>query len=321
VGVALAVAGTVAAVMISKKRPITLRGAVVLEDTDIRKQAPIAGVTVTAADGVALTNSTSDFSGFFYISLLPTIVRGQPVTLQFRHPEYQPVDLPIMVGDELSVVRMVSLHPTPQPPPNRQEIILDHLIVRYSEHAMTATNIGSGVKAFEVANTGNVPCDHHPPCSPDGKWKASIGGISLDANADNEFRNTRLSCVAGPCPFTQVQSDGFSKGGRHISVSVLNWSDTATFVLEAEVFRNGTSTTIQHTYPVLLGRRLNFTLPPAADGASIEAEVDGEDIVFPLGLNPILSWAECEVRADRNQMKAYRCELKPGYAFKDYAAE
>ena len=160
-----------------------------------------------------------------------------------------------------------------------------------------------------------------PSCSPDGKWKASVGSVSLDAGADNEFRNARLSCIAGPCPFTQVESDGFSKWGRVITASLRNWSDTVTFALEAEVFRTENTNKIQRSYPIILGRGLNFTLAATAAGVSIEAEVDGSPIVFPLAPNGFLSWATCEIRVQRNFTHLYRCELKPGYVFKAHEGE
>ena len=40
---------------------------------------------------------------------------------------------------------------------------------------------------------------------------------------------------------------------------------------------------IRHAYPVTFGRSMNFTLPAVASGPSIEADVDGAQIVFPLG--------------------------------------
>ena len=61
---------------------------------------------------------------------------------------------------------------------------------------------------------------------------------------------------------------------------------------------------------------MNFTLPNTAEGPSIEAELNGTRIVFPLGPAPMLSWADCNVRVERNQAKDYRCELKPGFKFK-----
>jgi hypothetical protein len=78
---------------------------------------------------------------------------------------------------------------------------------------------------------------------------------------------------------------------------------------------------IQRSYPIILGRRLNFTLPPSAEGASIEAEVNGEQIVFPLGPTASLSWASCEVRTEKDQTKVYRCELRPEYGLKDRGGE
>jgi hypothetical protein len=61
---------------------------------------------------------------------------------------------------------------------------------------------------------------------------------------------------------------------------------------------------------------MNFTLPAGAEGPSLEAELNGSQIIFPLGPNPTLSWANCNVREERNQAKDYRCELKTGYNFK-----
>jgi hypothetical protein len=169
------------------------------------------------------------------------------------------------------------------------------------------------VKAFQVVNEGNVPCNKQPPCSPDGKWKATTGSLSLDAGEGNEFRNMRLSCIAGPCPFTKVEQESLAQDGRRFNVSVRNWSDTTTFLLEAEVVHPMTSDLVRETYPVIFGRALNFSLPPAAEGPSIEADLDGEAIVFPLGPDLIVRWANCHVGVDRGQSKTYRCELKPGY--------
>src|SRR5207245_4627380 len=72
---------------------------------------------------------------------------------------------------------------------------------------MAAVNIGSAVQVFQIENKGNVPCNGQDPCSPDGKWKAAIGGASLDAGTGNEFRDARVSCIAGPCPFTKIESE------------------------------------------------------------------------------------------------------------------
>jgi hypothetical protein len=189
--------------------------------------------------------------------------------------------------------------------------------VRYTINSRTETNVGSVVKTFQVANKGNVPCDHQSPCSPNGRWKAASESTSLDAGAGNSFGNIRASCIAGPCPFTRIDSSGFVHGGRNIRVSALNWSDTATFLMEAEVFHTAISSNVRELYPVIFGRALNFTLPPTQEGVSFEAEIDGAPMVFPLSPDHQLSWANCAVRTDteKEQTTVYRCELKPGYRF------
>jgi hypothetical protein len=148
-------------------------------------------------------------------------------------------------------------------------------------------------------------------------WKASSASVSLDAGADNTFGNIRASCIAGPCPFTRIDSGGFVPGGRNITVSALNWSDTATFLMEAEVYHTAISADVRELYPVIFGQALNFTLPPTQEGVSLEADINGSPMVFPLGPDPSLSWATCTVRTGMEEEKTmvYRCELKPGYRF------
>jgi len=97
---------------------------------------------------------------------------------------------------------------------------------------------------------------------------------------------------------------------------VRNWSDTTTFLLQAEVFRPQLENVVRQIYPVIFGRSMSFTLPASAVGPSIEADFGGTPLVFPLGPTPILSWANCQVRVERNQVKNYRCELRAGYEFR-----
>jgi hypothetical protein len=198
-----------------------------------------------------------------------------------------------------------------------KEQVVSNIRIRYTVNAQAEQNFGSVVKTFQAVNVGNIPCDHHSPCSPDGKWKASVGSLSLDAGPDSEFRDVRVSCIAGPCPFTRIDSNGYDHGGRNITASALNWSGTTTFLLEAEVFHTSISSEVRESYPVVFGRALNFSLPPTEEGVSIEADIQGSPMVFPLGPNPSMSWANCVETAnagDRNTA-AYRCELKPGYRF------
>jgi len=343
---ALAVLGVALIVVhASKRKPVVLRGAIIQKDADPRKQLPIADAVVTATDDVAHASSKSDSSTFFNLSLpkgirdlasmssllataksdasgfftfkLPTEERrGRPMVLRFRHPDYEPLDVNEYVGDQLYIARMVPIVRTTSPQHEGPETLVANVLVRYSTKATTAVNVGSAVKTFEVANTGNIRCNGQPPCSPDGKWKAATGSTTLDAGEGNEFRNPRASCIAGPCPFTQIDSNTFPEGSRKISVTARDWSDTATFLLEAEVFHSMGSDVISNSYPVIFGRALNFTVPASAEGVSVQAELNGTSIIFPIGPKLYLSWADCNIRVNRDQTNVFRCELKPGYRFR-----
>jgi hypothetical protein len=311
---ALAIAGGIIASR-PHTRPIALGGAVIRQDADPKKQLPIADVEVAAvSNGAVIGNGKSDASGFFTIVLRTRLWIGRPVLLQFRHADYEPLDMHDFIGDKEYVAKMVPIPPKISAP-NHPDIVVANVLVRYSIKTTTAANVGSVVKTFEVPNKGNVPCRKQPPCSPDGKWKASIGSASLDAGEGNEFRNVRTSCIAGPCPFTKIEDEDLSQGGRGLTVSARNWSDTATFLLEAEVFHPMVSDLVRTSYPVIFGQALNFTMPGSAEGVTIQAELNKEAITFPLGPNLYLSWADCNARVNKDQTKVYRCELKPGYRF------
>jgi hypothetical protein len=299
-----------------KHRPSSLSGAVIKQDSDPHKQSPIANVAVSSLDGLVIRDGKSDFSGSFKVVLRPGVRLGQPIHLSFRHPDFQPLDLTEKISDQLYIVRMIPLHDEVEAKLNEAEIILGNIVVRYSTEVTKTENIGSAVKTFQVENVGNMPCAQHQPCSPDGKWKAQEASASLDAAEGNVFRDARVTCIAGPCPFTRIAIDEFSRGGRTIKVTVRNWSDTTTFLFQAEVFRSQLDAIIRRSYPVIFGRALNFTLPSTAEGPSVEAELNGSPIVFPLGPTPVLSWANCQVRVEKNQARDYRCELKAGYRFR-----
>jgi len=299
-----------------RTRPVWLVGAVIQRDADTRKQSPISDVDVTLSDDGNFAMTKSDLSGYFKLPVRPGTRRGQLITLQFRHPMYQPLDEQTVVGDKVYVIHMVPLHAAAEALPSRPDIKVVDLLVRYSIGAAAEVNVGSDVKTFQVANTGNVACEKDAPCSPDGKWKAAVASASMDAGQGNVFENARVFCIAGPCPFTTIESDDFSRGGQHIAVSVRDWSDTTTFMLQAEVFREQVSDIVRESYPVIFGETFNFSLPAAAEGQSLEAELDGMTITFPLGPSAELSWASCDIIFGKNHSKNYRCALKRGYRFR-----
>lgn len=305
-------ASTLALIRWGTQKPISLLGAVIVQDSDPRRQLPIAGVVVSAGN-LATSDSQSDSSGNFVLNLRKPIRRGHALVLHFRHPQYHPLDLNDFVGDKLYVVHLLPLSSN-HAPENQLEVKVTHVRVRYTVKGMTELNVGSAVKTFEIENRGNVPCKGQHPCSPDGKWKAALGSATLDAGVGNEFHDARASCIAGPCPFTKIETD-FSQGGQILTVSARDWSDTTTFLLEAEVFHPMETQMERWLYPAVFGDGLSFTLPTSAESVSVEADLDGQTVIFPLGPSLFLSWATCDAGANPDTGRVYRCTAKPGYRF------
>ena len=303
---------------------LTLQGSVMRKDPDPRRELPLENTAITATYNNKTISVQSDASGYFRIMVPDLVWPGQSIALSYMRPGYKPFEQVFKLqfrstGKRLLVVELEpeGSNSEPTEETNRQASVLKNIRVRYTENLERDDNIGSAVTTFQVVNKANVPCRHQAPCSPDGAWKASTGSATLDAGHGNEFRNVRVSCIAGPCPFTHIDSSGFSHGGQTIVASATGWSDTATFLFEAEVYRTAISASVRYSYPVIYGRTLNFTLPPTQEGLSFEADLNGSPMVFPLSPDLELSWASCAVRpsADSERSTVYLCELKPGYRF------
>jgi len=312
----LTVAVAITVSVIRKRRQITLRGAVIRADADPSKQAPISNANIAAITEGITRQTTSDQSGMFTLTLPKGFRSRQDITLRLSHPDYHSLQFDEVAANKLLVARMVPDHVTSETSTAKPPVqVISNIRVRYVVRSTELADVGSEVKAFQVANAGDVPCNNQPPCSPDERWKAATGSLSLDAGAGNQFRNTRVSCIAGPCPFTQVENQTLSPDARRLTVAVRNWSDTVTFLVEAEVVHSAENDMVRAAYPAIFGPSLSFSLPASAEGPSIEAELNGEAIVFPLGSDLSLSWAHCTEGKVNDQVIAYRCELKPGYRF------
>lgn len=297
-----------------RRATIQVVGAVIVQNDDPRKELPIAGVEITASDGVSVTRTKSDTNGYFAFKFRKRLLRVHPIiTLTFRHPDYEPAEVTVKPGGDITIAKLVSTKPLKVVDIGGPKQTIGNVTVRYSIKSAAMATVGSAVRSFEVQNVGNVPCNGHPPCSPDGRWKAAVGSTTLDAGAGNEFRNARASCIAGPCPFTKLDTSDLTRPGRTITVSATVWSDTAIFLVEAEVIHPMQNDVVRTSYPVVFGDALNFTLPHAAEGVSLQAEVNGQNVVFPLGPALKLSWADCQTRSNPDETRVYRCELKPGY--------
>ena len=322
VGTAVLAAALIAALLIYRASlPVVvtyINGVVLRDDPDPHKQRPIENAAVAGSSALTTAATASDHSGFFQLLLRPPVLLGQQIRLTVRHPDFLPVALVKAAGGEIHVIRMepksrVADGPAPSGPPLRS---ISNVRVRYALKSNTTVDVGTAVRTFDIENAGNVPCGDRPPCSPDGRWKASVNSFTLDAGTGKQFRNVRVSCISGPCPFTRVESDNFSRGGRVIGISVRNWSDRVTYLVEAEVVQTMDAEMVRRSYPAIFGRSMNFTLPAAAQGPSIEAEVQGSQIVFPLGPRLTLSWADCRLEIGADRTKLYRCELKPQFIFR-----
>jgi hypothetical protein len=311
-----AIASTLAATAYGVVRTWNIRsvtGAVLRQDASPGRQLPVANAEISVSDDQMDGGAKSDANGYFQVKLHRPIRKGETLAIHLRHPDYRSSDIITPAADRLYVIRLT---PTSSIPPfTGPPVSIGDVRLRYGVKSRTTVNVGSVVKVFEVSNTGDVPCRSNEACSPDGKWKAAVGGATLDAGDDNGFQDARVSCIAGPCPFTRIEKDSFSRGGRQISVLVRNWSDAASFVIEAEVVHTMSSDMILQSYPLIFNGTASFSLPPDAQGPSIGAVVDRQDIVYPLGPAPKLSWADCDVQTGKDLTKLYRCVLKPGYRF------
>jgi hypothetical protein len=308
-----ALASTLALIHWQRQKPISLWGAVLIQNTDPHKQQPIAGVTVSAGD-IAISDVKSNSTGLFVLRLRKPIRKGHPLVLSFRDAQYRDLDVHDVVANKLYVVHLVPVSSTPAAK-SQPEVKVGNVRIRYTVRAMTEINVGSAVKTFQIENKGNVPCQGQHPCSPDGRWKATQTSASLDAGSGNQLRNARASCIAGPCPFTRIRDDRASENRQTYSVSALDWSETATFLVEAEVFRPMVSQSEHWSYPVVFGDGLSFTLPGDAQSVSIEADIDSQTVIFPLGPSLFLSWAACDETVNADRGRIYRCTPKPGYRF------
>ena len=264
-----------------RPRNIVIQGAVIRQDPDPLGQLPIRNVHIVATDGVIRTSTESDAVRLFPPCDFARASRpGQILQISFQKADYKPYVLTVPLHYRMALRTAVrggiDAHSAGRTAAGREshgDFQRPHPL--YGQQRRRRKTSAARLRPSRVVNQANVPCNRQGPCSPDGNWKAAVGSITLDAGPGNEFRNVRASCIAGPCPFTRIDSSGFENGGRIITASALDWSSTATFLLEAEVFRKSIASNVRESYPVIFGRTLNFVLPGSQEGASIEAELDG----------------------------------------------
>ena len=234
-GVAVAVVNSwqhpPATTSVSASQPNVLQGVVLIDDANPAKRHLIQGVRVASIDGLANGSALTGSDGVFKLQLKPEAKNGIAIQLNLSHQDFQERDILEVFGEGTPYVFYLwPKNYTYLAPPSPRRSILNFFAV-----VEAAPPVGSRI--FQVQNRGSVRCNGQPPCSPDGKWKAAVTTVSLDANAGRVFMagRTHADCIAGPCPWTKIEMDGFSRGGRTISVSIRNWSDTVTYKLWGEM--------------------------------------------------------------------------------------
>ena len=82
-----------------------------------------------------------------------------------------------------------------------------------------------------------------------------MGSKTLDAGEKQRIPQRPNFVHRRSLPFTKVEDEDLSPNGRRLTVSARNWSDTATFLVEAEVVHPMVSDMVRTSYPVTSARR------------------------------------------------------------------
>src|SRR3954467_3698138 len=140
-GVTVAVGAVIAVLIVRSQRwrprTITIQGAVIRKDADVRKELPIANTTVTATDGMMTVRAQTDASGYFNLRFRENVWPGQTVTLSFRSPDYESYDLTLHPGirsttQKVYVAKLTPVHAAPPPHTNKRPSVVSNIRIRYT---------------------------------------------------------------------------------------------------------------------------------------------------------------------------------------------
>ena len=225
----------------------SLEGAVIHSAKDTHKQEPVADATITVSHGLVSTTTRSDASGYFRITFPQVIWPGEILSITITHPNYHPLSFEwhIVFRSSLRRLMISELKPMATPPApvsGKPPTVISDIRIRYTVAAPSEINIGSAVRTFQVVNQGNVPCNHQGPCSPNGAWKAATTPSPWMPAWATNIAMFAPRASPGPCPFTRIRTRA---QGRTIVATAEDWSDTATFLLEAEVFHTSIDSSVR----------------------------------------------------------------------------
>src|ERR1700728_461990 len=132
---------------ITEAQAIPIEGAVIRRDADPNKELPIAGVAITASDGVRSATTESDAAGYFNFVLQKGVLTDRPVTVTFRDSNYEPLDLTVQTGrlaipKQLYVAALVPIPVKGVTSTSRPQTVVSNIRVRYTINTRTDTNVG-----------------------------------------------------------------------------------------------------------------------------------------------------------------------------------
>jgi len=203
-----------------------IQGYVMISDVMPQHRLGLKGVQVveTDAQGFATGPAETGDGGTFLLPLKPGVQSGESVFIQLSLQGYQTFTTHVTTGDGV----LYPFYIWPDSPGVARSSSRAGLV----EAAYAPTDNRS--ETFPIPNLGSVRCNGHEPCSPDRKWKANIvTSPALDAGAGNVFLSGHAECIAGPCAWTHIEDANGSPrtGQRTMTITVRNWSDTATYRL------------------------------------------------------------------------------------------
>ena len=175
----------------------------------------------------------------------------------------------------------------------------------------------TGVKTFQIQIMGNIPCNGStlfPGRQMEGGNQFRVPGCGRG----KRFPKCQGFLYCGPLPFhAELIMTAFPREGATSRSPCAIGRIRPHSCFRRRCSDPQISDLVRMTYPIILGTSLNFTLPPTAEGPSVEAELNGENIIFPLGPDPCfeLGRLQCQRAKGNNGQKFYRCELNAGYQF------
>ena len=133
--------------MIAERQLVPIEGAVIQYDADTKNELPVADVVITASDGVRSATTRSDAAGYFKLVLQKRVLSEQPITVTFRNPRYEPLDLTVQTGrlgtkPQLYIAAMVPIVQKTTTGSNHPLIQVSNIRVRYTLNSRNQTNVG-----------------------------------------------------------------------------------------------------------------------------------------------------------------------------------